>query len=77
MKRDLDTRRLDWEQVALFDEFAEEIRLGNISPCDMGRITRLMYEKHDEAIEALNDSDANVEDIIRIYRELVRNSFKF
>lgn len=76
MRNHLDESRLDWEQTALFDEFAEEIRLGNISPYDMGRITRLMYEKHDEAVEALKDENADIEDIIRVYREFVRNAFK-
>lgn len=72
----LDKNRLNAEKEVMLDELAEESRLENIPARKIASIRKLIYEKHDECIEALQDDDADVDEVIKVYRGLIHKVLK-
>jgi hypothetical protein len=72
----LDRNRLYGERDALLDELAEESRLENMPPNKVSAIRDFVIEKHNECVTILRETDEDVEDVIKMYRGLIRKLIK-
>jgi hypothetical protein len=72
----LDRNRLHAEKECLLDELAEESRLENMPPNKVSAIRDFVIEKHNECVTILRENNEDVEDVIKMYRGLIRKLLK-